>query len=127
MRNQRNRLNLSQDRVSESLGISKATLSEMETGHIAFSLERWLNWCAVLKLSPVDVLKKWEMSEAYAEITKERRNGFHKLVDNMIKYGFSFQLDSWMGFFNNLVQEEKQKRRIEESKRKIKKYFPKVQ
>jgi len=126
MHEQRKRRGLNQERVAESLGIQHNTFSEMETGKSGFTLERWIQWCAVLKLSPVDVLKKWEATEAFAEITKERRDGFHKLVDNMIKYGFGFQLDSWMGFFHNLVDEERQKRRNEESKRKIRKYFPKV-
>jgi len=126
MRDQRKDLNLSQERVAEALRISKATLSEMESGHIAVGLERWLHWCAMLKLSPTDALKKWEVTEAFAEITKDRRNGFHRLVDNMIKYGFGFQLDSWMGFFNNLVEQEKRKRWVTKTKRQIKKSFPKV-
>lgn len=126
MHEQRKRRGLNQERVAENLGIQHNTFSQMETGKAGFTLERWIQWCAVLNLSPTDVLKKWEQTEQFAEITKERRNGFHKLVDNMIKYGFGWQLDSLMGMFSHMIEEERQKRRMDESKRKIRKYFPKV-
>ena len=124
MRKHRKACGMNLEKVSGALEIGKSTLSEMENGKSAFTFERWLHWCAVVKASPSDVLKQWEATEAFAEITKERRNGFHELVDNMIKYGFGFQLDGWMGFFHNVVEEERKKRRNKESKREIKKYFP---
>jgi len=114
------------ERVCEALNIAKSTLSDMECGKSAVSIERWLQWCAVLRISPSDILKKWEMTEEFAEISKERRNGFHRLIDRMIKYGFGWQVEVLMTIFENVVREEGQRRRNEESKRKIRRYFPKV-
>ena len=126
MHKQRKRCGLNQERVAESLGIQHNTFSEMETGKSGFTLERWLQWCAVLKLTPSDVLKRWQEDTEFVEISKHRLNGYYKTIHMMIKYGFGGQLDVIMSLFDGMVKEERNRRRIKQSRKEINKYFPKL-
>lgn len=126
MRETREKLRLSQERVAEALGISAATLSEMESGHIAVGLERWLKWCAILKKSPTDVLRAWERGSEFEQISKERRDGYCKVVNEMIKYGYGLEIETIIMVFREILDRDKHKRAIEKSKRSVKRYFPRV-
>jgi len=110
--------------MAENLGISKASFNAIETGKTGFTIERWISWCATLHVSPSDVLRKWEKSEEFANIDETRRRAYYAIVDQMIKYGFGVELDTFMRHFNVLVQQEKRMRRMEKSKKLIRDLHP---
>ncbi len=126
MREQREKLKMSQERVAESLGVSGPTLSEMESGHIAVSFERWLHWCGILKKSPTDILKAWERESEFSEISQQRRTAYYKTIDSMIKYGYGLEVDTIMRVFQEILDRDKRKRTTERSKREIRRYFPRM-
>jgi len=92
MRGYRKSMRLSQEVLAGRLGISKPSFSEIESGKTGFTVERWIQWCAALRISPSDVLRKWQSTDEYAEIDNERRHEYKKTIDRMIKYGFGLEL-----------------------------------
>jgi len=119
MRQFRKNRKLNQEKVAEALGISKATISEMESGHIAVTFKRWLDWCAVIKISPTDILRKWEKGEEFEKISQEKRYSYYRTVDMMIRYGFALELDTVMSIFQEVVDREKRRRAGQRSRKKL--------
>jgi len=124
MREHRKQRKLNQERVAEALGIAKSTLSEMESGKIELSLERWLSWCAVLRISPSDVLRKWELSEEFAEVSIQRKESYYKIVDLAIKHGLGAYLDSVLSYIQALLEAKKIKNQYQTSRRLIRDLHP---
>ena len=60
LRREREKRRISQEKVSQAMGISKSTVSEMEAGKSGVALDRWIEWCSALRISPNYVMDKWQ-------------------------------------------------------------------
>lgn len=100
MKKERKEFGLSQEKVGKRLGISKATLSEIESGHIKMSVHRLLSWCETLHLSPIVVLKKLEQSLKPKE---ERKQEYKRIIDVMFELGLDSELDMVFSSFRKFL------------------------
>jgi len=119
MRTRRKATGLSQEVVAKRIGISKSSFCEIECGKTGFTIERWVQWCAALRISPSDVLRKWEGSQEYEEIDKTRRDEYKKIIDDMIKFGFGIELTSLINFFKIITGQERDRQEKERTKKQL--------
>lgn len=117
MRQERERLGLSQERIAKHMGISGAYLSQLENGqrHIYWSM--WIKWCAALRFSPATAVDKWIRSGGFDEIDEDRMKDYHQTIDLLKEYGFNVELDNLMVYFKGLIENEQRSRRIEAQKK----------
>jgi transcriptional regulator with XRE-family HTH domain len=125
MRQERERLGISQDRVAKHMGISGAYLSQLENGqrHIYWSM--WIKWCAALHFSPATAVDKWMRSGGFDEIDADRRADYHQTIDLLIEYGFNIELDNLMVYFKSLIENEQRAKRIAAQKKEFADIFRK--
>jgi len=122
----RDQKNLKQKDIAKRMGASDALISRIEKGSVNIKFNRFVDMCLALRMSPSDVLRKWEKTNNFEGIDTARRNGYYRTIDKMIKYGFGVELDTFMTLFERMIVEKKKDRAEARSKRKIRKYFPKV-
>jgi len=68
-------------------------------------------------------MERWMESDVFDVIDEERRKEYHTILDDMIKYGFSRDMDTIFVYFRGLIEQEKETRRRQASKKKIEDFF----
>ena len=108
------------------MGKSKIAVHYYESAKRPIHFGTFAKICAAIRVSPGFVIDEWMKSDAFDVIDDQRRKEYHEILEEMIKYGFSRELDVLTIYYRGLVEKEKEIRRIEASKRKIDTYFPKT-
>lgn len=123
MKREREKKGISQEAAGKLMGISRPYMSQLESGNRHIYWDLWIAWCAALRISPTYIIDQWARTGAFDELDQERMKQCHKVIDEMGKYGLHIELDNLMGYFQALIDAEKETRRRERQKKEFKSWF----
>lgn len=124
LRRERERRRLTMLQVAERAKKSKAAIHFYETGQRPINFSTLINLCSAIRVSPDYIIHRWMESETFDVLDEERRKEYHSVIEEMIKYGFSNELDNLLVYFRGLINQEKETReRIRQKERIQKEYF----
>ena len=111
LRKERERRGISQEKLAKMMGISGSYYSKLERSGRRIRIGHVADWCAAMQVSPMFVLKKWAQSQYGKEIDKGRINEYHRIIEEMITFGFYSELGYMMDVSAHMVNSEKAARK----------------
>ena len=123
IRREREKRRLTQLEIGKRMGKSKIAVHFYETGQRPVHFGTFVKLCAAIRVSPGFIMERWMESDVFDVIDEERRKEYHTILDDMIKYGFSRDMDTIFVYFRGLIEQEKETRRRQASKKKIEDFF----
>lgn len=124
-RRERERRRFTQLEIAKRIGKSKIAVGFYERGLRPIHFGTFVKLCSAIRISPGFVIDQWMRSEVFDVLDEERRKEYHKVLDDAIKYGFSLEIDSVFLWFRGLIEQEKERRKREASRKKIQEYIGK--
>jgi transcriptional regulator with XRE-family HTH domain len=125
LRKARERRGISQEKLARMMGISRSYYSKLERSGRRIRIGHLADWCAAMRVSPKFILKKWAQSEYGKEFDKGKINEYHRIIEEMIKFGFYSELAYMMEVSAQMVNFEKlaRKKAVERQRKQIKLKF----
>ena len=120
-RHERERRRLTLDQVAKRAGRSKSSIGHYENGIRPIHFGTFVKLCSAIPVSPAYVWDRWMESDSFDVLDEYRRKEYHDLIDNMIEYGFSRELDNLLFYFRGLIDREKEIRERMRRQRMIQK------
>jgi len=109
--------------VGKRAGKSKIAVHFYETGKRPIHFGTFIKLCSAIRVSPDWVIERWMRKDTFHVLDAERKKEYHGIIDDMITYGFSRELDNLIFYFRGLIDKEKQVRERIRQKRQIDEYF----
>jgi len=122
-RRERERRRLTQIEIADRIGKSRTAVILYENGQRAIHWGTFIKLCSAIRVSPGFILERWMESDSFDVLDEERRKEYHDVIDEMIKYGFSSELDNLLIYFRGLISKEKEMRERERFREKIQKEY----
>ncbi len=108
---ERRNLNLTQEQLSEKLGVSRQTVSKWEQDIILVGTNKLIELCDILGVS-IDYLLKGEEKNYKVEV-KNREKGLEidwtKVYPILTKYQNEIDMDYYLSHFENMIKEAMKK------------------
>jgi len=123
LRRERERRRLSLLEVGKRAKKSRSAIHFYETGQRPIHFATLINLCAAIRVSPAFIIERWMQADTFNVLDEQRRKEYHLVIDDMIKFGYSRELDNLIAYYRGLIDKAKEYRERERMQREIKKYF----
>jgi len=110
--------------VAKRIGKSKTAIVLYEQGRRPIHWGTFIKLCGAIRVSPSYILERWMEGNSFDVLDEGRRKEYHNTIDEMIKYGFSRDLDTLLVYFRGLIEREKEARERLRRKKLAEKYYP---
>jgi len=108
-----------QHRIASELGVDDSTITKIKKGQSEIILDKFFRICEICRLSPSDMLKKWQKTDEYKNIDK-RKEKYYRIVDEALGNNLGLELESLLDCLQMKIEKEVEKQRKQKMIKRIK-------